>query len=138
MNATTRPGDKLSGNEGATRVRLLRRLPGWVVLLALLSAQFDVTLLLGVARAQDTVPTRPPSRPVPLTTKGGAGGKAAANAPPLGDANELPRFETGIDFQPTPPGARITFNLEDAELTDLVRLISSITGKAFIIPNKAR
>jgi general secretion pathway protein D len=59
-------------------------------------------------------------------------------ATPPGPPPELPRFETGIDFKPTPPGARITFNLEDAELTDLVRLISSITGKAFILPNKSR
>ncbi|HVZ34583.1 MAG TPA: secretin N-terminal domain-containing protein, partial [Polyangiaceae bacterium] len=90
------------------------------------------------APASPTAPPRTPSRPVPLTRRGGEAGKATANAPPVGEGQELPRFETGIDFQPTPPGARITFNLEDAELTDLVRLISSITGKAFIIPNKAR
>lgn len=103
-----------------------------------------------VAAAQDV--NRPPQRPFPLGPRPGdalrkAGG-AAAPAPVDGLAGpggasanapgELPRFETGIDFKPTPPGSKITFNLEDAELTDLVRLISSITGKAFIIPNKAR
>ena len=112
-------------------MRLLNRFTAWVLSLALLVCG------PGIAGAQDGAAPRVPSRPVPLTTKGGAG-KGAANAPPVGDAPELPRFETGIDFQPTNPGTRITFNLEDAELTDLVRLISSITGKAFIIPNKAR
>ncbi len=42
------------------------------------------------------------------------------------------------DFEPMAPGARVTFNLEDAELTDLVRLVSQITGKRFIITGKAR
>jgi general secretion pathway protein D len=113
-------------------MRLLRRQTAVLLSLALLAVG------PGPAEAQDGAAPRTPSRPVPLTTKGGSGSKAAADAPPVGDAPELPRFETGIDFQPTPPGTRITFNLEDAELTDLVRLISSITGKAFIIPNKAR
>ncbi|MEY4508336.1 MAG: hypothetical protein RLZZ450_458 [Pseudomonadota bacterium] len=111
-------------------MRLLRRLTTLSLTMALCASW------LPVASAQDNT-VRPPGRPVPLTSKGGVG-KAAADAPPVGEAPELPRFETGIDFQPTPPSARITFNLEDAELTDLVRLISSITGKAFIIPNKAR
>jgi general secretion pathway protein D len=82
----------------------------------------------GLASAQDT-PGRNPSTPVPIGSR--APGEAGATP-------ELPRFETGIDFKRTPPGQRITFNIEDAELTDLVRLISSITGKAFIIPNKTR
>jgi general secretion pathway protein D len=100
------------------------------------------------ALAQDPGGARPPSRPVPLTPRGErktpprrktpepaapAAPEAPATPPP-----ELPRFETGIDFNPPPTSERITFNLEDAELTDLVRLISSITGKAFIIPNKTR
>ncbi|HEU4924004.1 MAG TPA: secretin N-terminal domain-containing protein, partial [Burkholderiales bacterium] len=111
-------------------MRRYRSWASWALSLAVMTAS------LGVAHAQE--PGRPPTRPVPLTQKGGSSGKAAAEAAPVGEGQELPRFETGIDFKPTPPGARITFNLEDAELTDLVRLISSITGKAFIIPNKAR
>jgi general secretion pathway protein D len=93
---------------------------------------------------------RAPSRPLPLGPRRrrptGDAPPASNAAPdivppgatPPGPPPELPRFETGIDFKPTPPGAKITFNLEDAELTDLVRLISSITGKAFILPNKSR
>jgi general secretion pathway protein D len=104
------------------------------------------------ASAQDGGP-RPPSRPVPLSPPRGErkpprrktpepAAEPVAPAPAPGTPGtpppELPRFETGIDFNPPPTSERITFNLEDAELTDLVRLISSITGKAFIIPNKTR
>jgi general secretion pathway protein D len=93
---------------------------------------------------------RTPTRPVPLTPRpaGKAGKRKTPEAAPTEPATpttpgapaapELPRFETGIDFNQPPSSERITFNLEDAELTDLVRLISSITGKAFIIPNKTR
>jgi general secretion pathway protein D len=47
-------------------------------------------------------------------------------------------FETGIDYQPTSPNTRVTFNLEDADLPELVRLMSQITGRSFILPSKAR
>ena len=48
------------------------------------------------------------------------------------------QFQTGIEYEPIPPSTRVTFNLEDADLPDLVRLISSITGKRFILPGKTR
>jgi general secretion pathway protein D len=57
---------------------------------------------------------------------------------PAEPAPGLEPFETGIDFKPTAPDDKLTFNLEAADLPDLVRLISSITGKAFIIPNDTR
>ena len=126
----------------------LRRLSFAVMLSAALLAQGPALLL-----AQDTI-TRPRSTPVPLTPRnrkvrritdaqpsreGVEPELTTPGAPIPGESPQLPRFETGIDVQPaTGPGERITFNLEDAELTDLVRLISSITGKAFIIPNKTR
>jgi general secretion pathway protein D len=47
-------------------------------------------------------------------------------------------FETGIEYQPTPPSSRVTFNLEDADLPELVRLMSQITGRSFILPSKSR
>jgi general secretion pathway protein D len=136
------------------RARALRHLAGTrtrapfrVLFLAALCAA-----LLGpdpdLASAQDGGP-RPPSRPVPLAPRGErkpprrkipepAAEPAAPAQAPGTPAPEMPRFETGIDFNAPPSSERITFNLEDAELTDLVRLISSITGKAFIIPNKTR
>lgn len=90
------------------------------------------------ARAQDTPQppvTRPRIRaPQPPPEAGGtpeAGGGGTKVAP----------FRTGLeesDVGPTPPGARVSFNLEDADLPDLVRLIARITGKRFILPSKAR
>ncbi|QQR89514.1 MAG: hypothetical protein IPJ88_15120 [Myxococcales bacterium] len=52
--------------------------------------------------------------------------------------SDMKAFETGLEYKPTPPGARITFNLEDADLPELVRLISQITGRRFILPGKVR
>lgn len=121
-------------------MRLLKRMAGGTLLtmLAVTGLPCADVFAQAPAPAPASPAPRAPSRPVPLTTRGGAGGKEAADAPPVGPGPELPSFETGVEFQPTSPRARVTFNLEDAELTDLVRLISSITGKAFIIPNKAR
>jgi general secretion pathway protein D len=62
-------------------------------------------------------------------------------APEAGGGTKAPPFVTGLEeseVRPTPPGARVSFNLEDADLPDLVRLISRITGKRFILPSKAR
>ena len=49
-----------------------------------------------------------------------------------------PEFESGVDFKPVPPRTLVTFNLEDANLPDLVRLISNMTGRRFILPDKVR
>lgn len=100
---------------------------------------------LGVASAQDPPQERPridvtprirqglplqnlPPGTMPPAGEPGGGGPAAPIQP----------FVTGIDYEPIPPGARVTFNLEDADLPDLVRLVSSITGKRFILPGKVR
>jgi general secretion pathway protein D len=67
-------------------------------------------------------------------------GRVAAQPP---SASEQPVLKseadpTGIDYEPTAAGALVTFNLEDAELPELVRMISQITGRAFIVPNTPR
>jgi general secretion pathway protein D len=51
---------------------------------------------------------------------------------------ELPQFETGVEFKAMSPRTKVTFNLEDADLSDLVRLISNMTGRRFILPSKLR
>lgn len=95
-----------------------------------------VALATALATASGVEHAAAQARPVPLRPTSPQGevppGASTDSAP------QIPPFETGIDFKPTSPNARVTFNLEDAELPDLVRLISSITGKAFIIPNKTR
>ncbi|MBX7191223.1 MAG: type II secretion system secretin GspD [Sandaracinaceae bacterium] len=94
-------------------------------------------LAISFAGAQDVPPTlpRPPQVRVPgvPTPPGEAAGADA-------DTKVQP-FRTGLegtDARPTPPGARVAFNLEDADLPDLVRIVSRITGKRFILPSKAR
>ncbi len=109
-----------------------------------------------VAQQNEAKPAKPPARipspPVPLRP-------ALTPAPPKADAtpgpgpqakpeleaaeepeleNELPQFETGVEFKAMSPRTRVTFNLEDAELPDLVRLISNMTGRRFILPTKLR
>lgn len=83
-------------------------------------------LAMSLATAQD--------RPViTLPTPGGTGGGEGAS--------KVEPFRTGLedtDTRTTPPGARVSFNLEDADLPDLVRIVSRITGKRFILPSKAR
>ena len=88
---------------------------------------------IGLANAQDD--QRPSVR---VRRNGPTPAKQAGADDAAGSPGALPQFETGIDYQPISPRARVTFNLEDADLPDLVRLISNITGKRFIIPGKVR
>ncbi|MCA9578210.1 MAG: type II secretion system secretin GspD [Polyangiales bacterium] len=75
-----------------------------------------------IRRAQPSVRTRPPN-PAANGTSGAEG---------------VTEFDSGVDFRPMSPRARVTFNLEEADLPDLVRLISNMTGKRFILPGKVR
>ena len=86
-----------------------------------------------------TPPARIPTAPVPLRSAPKADPKVEVEAEEPDELeNELPQFETGVEFEPMSPRARVTFNLEDAELPDLVRLISNMTGRRFILPTKLR
>lgn len=85
----------------------------------------------GPQQQQSPQPQTPPTIPIPPPI--------APTPPAITPRAPTTPFETGIEFEPMPPNARVTFNLEDADLPDLVRLISSITGKRFILPgSKAR
>lgn len=46
--------------------------------------------------------------------------------------------EDGLEFKAMSPKEKLTFNLEEADLPELVRLISNITGRRFILPGKIR
>jgi len=50
----------------------------------------------------------------------------------------LREFEPGMEYTPIPAGARITFNLQDADLPDLIRAIGNVTGRRFILGSKVR
>ncbi|WP_394835678.1 type II secretion system secretin GspD [Pendulispora rubella] len=85
------------------------------------------TLVLGWerdARAQTPSPPSPP--PVTAVGKGS------------GEAKPPPPFEKGMEFEPRHPGDRVTFALEDADLSELVRVVGQLTGKKFIFGDKVR
>ena len=103
----------------------------------LLSATRGATAQQDEARPK-TPPARLPSSPVPLRSAPKTEPKPEAEQEPEQLENELPQFETGVEFEAMSPRARVTFNLEEAELPDLVRLISNMTGRRFILPTKLR
>jgi general secretion pathway protein D len=82
--------------------------------------------------------------------EGRAGGSKPAsrdNAPPdepPGAAEPLPTametIQTAVDtpFKPKPGGHKVKFNLEDADLAELVNHISGLTGRRFIYGAKVR
>lgn len=77
-----------------------------------------------------------PRGPAPTPPAADTGGEGEG-----GDETKIREFRTGLEdsrVRPSPPGARVSFNLEDADLPELVRLVSRITGKRFILPSKAR
>jgi general secretion pathway protein D len=80
-------------------------------------------------------PTRLPTAPVPLRSAPSETEQTKEQEELL---QELPQFETGVEFKAMSPRTRVTFNLEDAELPDLVRLISNMTGRRFILPSQLR
>ncbi len=43
-----------------------------------------------------------------------------------------------IEYKGPPPGGRVNFNVQDADLLDLVKTISQLTGRRFIIGGKVR
>ncbi|MEM7138078.1 MAG: type II secretion system secretin GspD [Myxococcota bacterium] len=87
-------------------------------------------------------PLRAPSEPVPIREapkKTDAAGEEEVDTFVEGSEDlELPQFETGVEFKAMSPRTKVTFNLEEAELPDLVRLISNMTGRRFILPSKLR
>jgi general secretion pathway protein D len=114
-----------------------------------------------VTRGQPTLKTPPTKKPdqaggaptpggAPAggpATPGGAPGTpagtpgAAGGAKPPDDPMAAQGVKTGpkeIDFKPVPGGYGVNFNLDDADLPDLVKAISQITGKRFIYGGKLR
>lgn len=93
-------------------------------------------------------PTAAPARPAPTAAPARPGTGPAQNTTQTqgigsviqaGGANpNMHEFDPGMEYQALPPGARITFNLQDADLPDLIRAIGNITGRRFILPGKVR
>ncbi len=62
----------------------------------------------------------------------GPSGKAQA------DTSGLSQFEGGLEYEPRSPNYKVAFSLEDADLGELVRVISQLTGKRFIFGGKVK
>jgi general secretion pathway protein D len=92
---------------------------------------------LGVSATAQAQPQPRPAVPAPAPVLPGA-------KPPLGpgkqvaDTQGLTQFEPGIEYQPRSDADRVAFSLEDADLSELVRVIAELTGKRFIFSGKLK
>ncbi len=80
-----------------------------------------------------------PSAPIPPGTPGAPGAPGAAGTggdTPWSKVNMPQQLETGIEFKKPSPNAKFSFNLVDADLVELIKIIGNITGKAFILGAK--
>ncbi len=124
-----------------------RTLDRAIATLAALGALGALLLLAPTAAAQPTkggdrvLRTPPPGgkpgdkpggKPGP-TSVGGKPGQPGAPGGPGPDPTEVLRQAArDIEFQPKGAYERITFNLDDADLLELIKAISAITGRRFI------
>lgn len=108
------------------------RRPAPLVLTGLCFAALATTLS-AVARAQDTAEPAEESAPA----KRQPGDPPGLKPPP---PNSMESIAKAVDtpYRPKPGGHRIKFNLEDADLAELVNHISGLTGKRFIYGSKVR
>jgi general secretion pathway protein D len=89
------------------------------------------------APAADAKPAAPAAGGKAGAPAAGAAGAAGAADPadPMGAVKMGPKE---IDFKPKGGAFTVNFNLDDADLPDLVKAISNITGKRFIYGGKLR
>jgi general secretion pathway protein D len=89
---------------------------------------------------QPNVNAAPPATPAQGAPP--AAGSAKPTAVPagktVGDTQGLSQFETGVEYAPRNGEDRVSFSLEDADLSELVRVIGELTGKRFIFGGKIR
>ena len=127
-------------------------------LIGLLAVSIMATAAYDVGAQQDDEarpqqpPRRTPSRPVPLRPPVRSPSADRGTPPPAPrrtrpaetpaaeeeEEEQIKEFESGVEFEPLSPRTRVTFNLEEADLPELVRLISNMTGRRFILPGKLR
>jgi general secretion pathway protein D len=83
-------------------------------------------------------PAGPPGQPAPPGGPVPPGGPTPPAGPAHGDTQDLKQFEEGVEYAPRNPNFRVSFNLEDTDLPELVRVIGELTGKRFIFGGKIR
>jgi general secretion pathway protein D len=64
--------------------------------------------------------------------------RAQGKPPAKGPDKELSKFDDALEFEPRAPGYKVAFSLQDADLAELVRVISQLTGRRFIFGGKVK
>ncbi|MBL0196696.1 MAG: type II secretion system secretin GspD [Myxococcales bacterium] len=94
------------------------------------------------AAAPGAAPVPAPASPgagTPATPPaGGAAGTLLPNGKVAGDTSGLTQFEQGVQYEPRSPNYLVSFSLDDADLSELVRVIAQLTGKRFIFGGKLK
>ena len=101
--------------------------------------------LLATARAQAQAPAAPraPARPAASAAVAGEAAPSPAEqmpgaSPPPPTSMEAIQKAVEAPYRPKPAGFQVKFNLQDADLSELVNHISGMTGKRFIYGPKVR
>jgi general secretion pathway protein D len=68
--------------------------------------------------------------------KGGGGKGGEGGASPWSSVNLPQELAVGIEYQKPKKGTKFAFNLVDADLIELIKIIGNITGKSFILGGK--
>jgi general secretion pathway protein D len=92
----------------------------------------------GAAAGQPAAPTAAPRPGTGTPPPPPPGGAQNPDDKKSADTSGLPQFPDEVEFQPRPDGYRVAFSLEDANLSELVRVISQLTGRRFIFGGKVR
>ncbi len=92
------------------------------------------------AAAPASPPPKPGAPPSPGAAPAGAAGTSGAPGVSGGDDPfaALKQGQREVDWKPKGGGFPVSFNLDEADLPDLVKAISNITGKRFIYGGKLR
>jgi general secretion pathway protein D len=81
----------------------------------------------------------PPGTPgTPIAPKVGGTPGTTPSGKASSDTATLPQFKDEIEFEPRPPGYKVQFSLEDADLPELIKVMGQLTGKRFIFGGKVR
>ncbi len=93
-----------------------------------------------LAPAPPTTPGTPatPTPGTPTATPGTPGAPGVPKPDPNDPLTKVPQGAKEIDFKPKNPGDLVSFNLDDADLPDLVKAIGQVTGKRFIYGSKIK
>ena len=82
--------------------------------------------------------TTPPAVGTTGATGTGVAPATSGSGKKPGDTSTLPQFKDEIEFEPRPPGYKVQFSLEDADLPELIKVMGQLTGKRFIFGGKVR